>query len=189
MSVKRKSRVDRARAERAVRELLAAFGLDLEDAALKGTPARVVKAWSERLLDGYSKDTRRALGRAHPTKSRAAVIARKIPFLSMCPHHLLPLFGEAHVAYAPNGKVPGFGKVPELIDVLAHRLVLQEELAQSIADELLSQLDAHATAVVLEARHLCVATEDFARRDTLFRTTAFAGDEKRAAALLAQLSK
>lgn len=183
----RSKRVDRVKAERAVRALLEAFGLDPRDPALEETPQRVVKAWSEQLLDGYGKDPRRAIGTAYPTDSPAAVVASRIPFHSMCPHHLLPLTGEAHIAYAPDGEVPGFGRLAALIDVLAHRLVLQEELAQAIADALHARLSLVAVAVVLEAKHGCVGAVDFARRDTLFRTTALAGDPARAAALVAEI--
>jgi GTP cyclohydrolase IA len=178
---------DRARAEAAIRELLLAFGLDPDADDLRETPARVAKAWGGALLDGYRKDPRRALGGTFPTKTRAAVVASRIPFLSMCPHHLLPLWGEAHIAFLPRGAVPGFGKIAALIDALAHRLVLQEDLAQSIAEALEAQLEVEGVAVVLEAHHLCVAVTDPARRGTLFRTTALVGDEKKRALLLKEI--
>src|SRR6478609_7176126 len=46
--------VDRARAERAVRELLLAMGRDVDgDPDLLGTPSRVVEAYATELLSGY----------------------------------------------------------------------------------------------------------------------------------------
>jgi GTP cyclohydrolase I len=103
------------------------------------------------------------------------VIAAEIPFISVCPHHLLPLMGQATVAFLPAGRVPGFGRIAQLIDVLAHRLILQEDLTQSIADHLAKGLEAKAVVVVLEAQHTCVAVTDPARQNVRFKTRAAVG--------------
>ncbi|MCC7386320.1 MAG: GTP cyclohydrolase I [Deltaproteobacteria bacterium] len=183
----RTKRVDRKRAEAAVRELIRAFGLDLGSPELRGTPGRVARAWADLLLAGYRHDPEPALGESYRTRGRGAVVACRIPFFSMCPHHLLPSSGEVHVAFAPQGRVPGFGKLSALVDVLAHRLVLQEDLTQSIADAIFSRLAPTAVAVVVEARHFCVVVTDPARAGTLFRTSATAGDATRSAGLLKEI--
>jgi GTP cyclohydrolase I len=83
--------------------------------------------------------------------------------------------GHAQVALLPSGKVPGFGNLAKLVDVLAHRLVLQEDLTQSIATTLRRLTGAKAAACVVEAEHLCVAVTDPARQNARFRTAAGAG--------------
>jgi GTP cyclohydrolase I len=65
--------------------------------------------------------------------------------------------------------------------------VLQEELAQALADALLEGVEAKAAVAVIEARHLCVAITDLARANTTFRSTAVAGDRERAAGLMAEI--
>lgn len=172
-----------------MKELLAAFHLDPESRALRGTASRAVKAWAELLLEGYTTDTEDVLGPLYPTRSTGAVLATRIPFLSMCPHHLLPLTGEAHVAFSPRGAVPGFGRLAKLVDAHAHRLVLQEDLTQSIADALLAQTKGRAAACLLEARHTCVAVTDPARLGATFRTSATAGDDAASAKLLAAIER
>jgi GTP cyclohydrolase I len=180
----KRKRPDRRRAEAAVRELLDALGIDPADPNLRETPERTVKAWIDVLLEGYWRDPVRALGKRYPSVSNGAVVATHIPFLSMCPHHLLPVTGEAHVAFHPSGGVPGFGSIARLVDALAHRLVLQEDLTASIADVLSRATEAEAAVCVLEARHACVAVTDPARAATLFRTSASRGDPEKASSLL-----
>lgn len=178
---------DRKRAETAFKELLLAFGLDPEDPNLVETPQRAAAAWADTLLAGYREDPLRTLGRTYPSASNGAVIATRIPLLSMCPHHLLPLTGQAHVAFHPNGKVPGFGRIAKMVDALAHRLVLQEDLTRSIVDALASALDVDSAACVLEARHTCVVVTDPAHRSMCFRTTASHGPADRVASLMQQI--
>jgi GTP cyclohydrolase I len=180
---------DLGRAERAVRELLLALDLDPDDPDLAGTPARVARAWAETLVGGYREDPRAALGDgfANSGPTPVTVTVPRIPFLAVCPHHLLPLIGEAHVAFRPKDRVPGFGRLAKLIDTLAHRLVLQEELTGAIAEALESAIDAAAVVVVLEARHSCVAVTDPARQSVVFRTRADRGPAEITLLLAAEL--
>jgi GTP cyclohydrolase I len=127
------------------------------------------------LVAGHRASPEEALGRGFSSKTRAAVIATGLPFISVCPHHLLPAMGEATVAIAPAGRVPGFGRIARLIDALAHRLILQEDLTQSIADQLARGLSAKAVVVVLEAQHSCVAVTDPGRQNVRFKTRATVG--------------
>jgi GTP cyclohydrolase I len=179
--------VDRARAEQAIADFLDALGVDRSDPHLASTPARVVSAWTDVLIEGTHRDPVEALGETFPAPSRGAVVVRDIPLLSMCPHHLLPLTGHAHVAFYPGARVPGFGRLATFVDALAHRLVLQEALTAGVAEALQRALAPVATAVVIEARHLCVAVTDPGRQGTLFRTTATTGPEAKAEALVRQI--
>jgi len=168
-----------------MRDFLDALGVDRTDPHLAETPARVVSAWSEVLIEGYRRDPVEALGDTFPAPSQGAVVVRGIPLISMCPHHLLPLVGEAHLAFLPRARLPGFGRLASFVDALAHRLVLQEALTQSIAETLHRAIDARATCVVIEARHLCVAVTDPGRQRAVFRTSATLG--RGSASLLAQI--
>lgn len=166
---------DRPRAERAIEELLDALGVDRADENFVGTPARAAAAWIDVLTAGHHADPTEALGRLFATKQSGPLLVADIPLVSTCPHHLLPMKGHAHVAILPKGMVPGFGNIAKLVDVLAHRLVLQEALTQSVADELRRLTGAKAAACVIEAEHLCVAVTDPPRQNARFRTAAGAG--------------
>ena len=74
----------------------------------------------------------------------------------MCEHHLLPLYGKAHVAYIPNGRVAGLSKLARTVEVFARRPQIQENMTSQIADALEKYLQPRGVMVMLEAEHLCM---------------------------------
>ena len=146
---------------------------DSED--LADTPRRVAEAWLEDLVDGYARDPAEILAGGLPTAGRDLVAVTGIDYHSVCPHHLLPSRGVAHVAYVPGGKVVGFGQLVRLVDALAHRLVLEEDLAQDIADALVRHLGARGAACVLEAEQLCMTVRGEKRSGARAHAEAWAG--------------
>jgi len=168
----------RVRAAGAVARFLDALGLPRavrRSADLAKTPARVAEAWLDDLVDGYRVDPAAVLAEATPSAARDLVAVTGISYQSICPHHLLPSRGVAHVAYLPGGRVAGFGQVVRLVDALAHRLVLQEDLAREIAAALVAHLGARGAACVLEAEHLCLTARGARRVGTRAHSEAFAG--------------
>ena len=143
---------------------------DLED-----TPRRVAEAWLEDLVDGYGKDPADILAESLPSEGRDLVAVTGIDFHSVCPHHLLPSRGVAHVGYVPGGKVVGFGQIVKLVDALAHRLVLEEDLARQIADALVQHLGARGAACLLEAEQLCMTVRGEKRARARAHAEAWAG--------------
>ncbi|MGC3999133.1 MAG: GTP cyclohydrolase I [Anaeromyxobacter sp.] len=143
---------------------------------LRGTPGRVADAWLDELVDGYGQDPAAILAGAIPTRSGGLVAVTGITFHSVCPHHLLPSRGVAHLAYLPGGKVVGFGQLVRLVDALAHRLVLQEDLALEIAEALIQHLGARGAGVVLEAEQLCLTVRGETQPGARAHAQAFAGE-------------
>jgi len=169
----------------AVAEFLDALGLPAGvrgSGELAGTPARVAQAWLEELLDGYADDPAEILADASASGARSLVALTGIEYHSVCPHHLLPSRGVAHVAYLPAGKLVGFGQLVRLVDTLAHRLVLQEDLAQQIAAALVEHLGARGAGCVLEAEHLCLTVRGERRPQARAHAEGWAGMMARDAA-------
>jgi len=142
----------------AVAAFLQAAGLDLSHPNLAETPARVASAWADEFLDGYARTAADALGETYPAPASAngLVIVSGLGFHSACPHHLLPYRGVAHLAYVPGDRVVGFGRLSALVDTLAHRLVLQEDLAHDLADALTTELGARGAACAIRAEQGCL---------------------------------
>jgi GTP cyclohydrolase I len=141
---------------RLVERLLREVGEDPTREGLLGTPDRVARSLRF-LTEGYGMDAHDAIGEALFAQDYdEIVIVRDIPFYSLCEHHILPFFGVAHVAYAPQGRVVGLSKIPRLVDVYAHRLQLQERMTRQIAEGLQEVTRPGGVAVVVEARHLCM---------------------------------
>jgi GTP cyclohydrolase I len=150
---------------------------------LRGTGRRVAEAWLGDLVDGYARDPAEILSEAMPSRSRELVAVTGIDFHSVCPHHLLPSRGVAHVAYLPGGRVVGFGQVVRLVDALAHRLVLEEDLAREIAGALVSHAGARGAACLLEAEQLCMTVRGERRVRARAHAEAFVGALERDGAL------
>jgi len=122
-------RIDRARAERAVREFLIALGRDPDgDPELQGTPARVVEAYAEELLGGYAVDVQALLSQSEGVaegKLSGLIALRGVSLSTVCPHHLLLSHGSASVVYRPGPRLFGLGTLAALVGVYARRLSLQ----------------------------------------------------------------
>lgn len=167
--------------ERAVASFLTAAGLDPSTHPdLSETPALVATAWAEEFLDGYGRDPMRILGeRIDVGESRLdeMVTLTGLEFQSVCPHHLLPYGGVAHVAYLPGRYVAGFGQIVDVLDCLSHRLVLQEDLAKQVVKALQDGLEARGVAVRLEAQQNCLSLRGGRQAHARVVTEAFAGTE------------
>jgi GTP cyclohydrolase I len=164
--------------ERAVAAFLEAAGLPLDDPNLKDTPARVAEAWSDEFLDGYRTSPEEALGETFPAPEGSRgemVVVSELRFRSMCPHHLLPVSGRAHIAYVPAERVVGFGRIAALLDCFAHRLILQEELARCVAKALAEHLHSPATACILEAEQGCLRLRGSHQSEAVTHAEAYEG--------------
>jgi GTP cyclohydrolase I len=163
-------------AANALHAFLTALGLPVDDdPELRDTPARVAKMFRDELLRGYARSPQELLADTFPAHGSNLVTINQIEFQSMCPHHLVPVVGVAHVAYLPAGRIVGFSQVVELIEVLARRLTLQEQLGAQIAGALAEHLGAPFAACALTASQLCMMIRGAKRPNAKVTTYAFAG--------------
>jgi GTP cyclohydrolase I len=144
--------VDLARAERAVTDLLGALGQDPTSEELAETPRRVAASYAELLTPAPFTLTSFPNDEGYDE----LVLARAVPFSSLCQHHLLPFVGRAHVGYLPAGRILGLSKLARVVELFSRRLQLQERLTTQVADWLQDQLAPRGVGVVLEAEHFCM---------------------------------
>jgi GTP cyclohydrolase I len=145
--------IDLARAERAVAELLEALGQDTTDEHMRETPRRVASAYAEMLTPRSFNLTTFPNDEGYDE----LVLARDIPFHSLCQHHLLPFKGVAHVGYLPSERILGLSKLARVVELFARGLQVQERLTKQVADWLEEQLAPKGVGVVIEAEHLCMS--------------------------------
>lgn len=144
--------IDVHAARDAVRRLLAAVGADPANEELQETPRRVAQALQEFLTP------RPFLVTTFPNDQGydELVLAKGIPFRSLCEHHLLPFHGRAHVGYLPGERIVGISKLARVVEHYACRLQVQERLTKQVADWLLENLAPRGVGVVIEAEHTCM---------------------------------
>lgn len=161
--------------ERAVGDLLAACGIAPDTPHMGRTAQRVRELWQKRLLGGYDMDPAEALGDGFADERQDLVVIRGIAVHGVCPHHLVPFRGVAHVAYLPGGRLHGFGRIARLVDAIGHRFTYQEWMTRDIADALVTHGQAAGAACVVEAEQLCLLLGEDRRGDERVVTQAFAG--------------
>ena len=144
--------VDIDAAERAAASFLAALGIDVDHEDLRETPARMARAYAEL----FSPAPLRLTTFANDEGYDELVLARSIPFRTVCEHHLLPFSGVAHVGYLPGERIVGLSKLARLVEHFAARPQVQERLTKQVAECLASRLRAPGVGVVLEAEHSCM---------------------------------
>jgi GTP cyclohydrolase IA len=145
--------IDFAAAEAAVADLLRAMNLDPSDEHLRETPRRVAASFAEMLTPRPFNLTTFPNDEGYDE----LVLARSIPFHSMCAHHLLPFTGVAHVGYLPGERILGISKLARVVELFARRPQVQERLTAQVAGWLQAQLEPRGVGVVLEAEHLCMS--------------------------------
>ncbi len=136
------------------RELLLLLGEEPDSSALKGTPDRIARFWDEFIH--YEPGN---IGTTFDSVQHdQMVVIKDIPFFSLCAHHLLPIVGVVHVGYLAADTIIGLSKIPRIVQKHAHRLQLQEQLANDVATELMEHVpDALGVGVYIEARHFCMS--------------------------------
>jgi GTP cyclohydrolase I len=142
-----------AAAEQAVRDLLIALGRDHTSEHLSDTPRRVAGAFAELLTPEPFDLTTFANDEGYDE----LVLARDIPFHSLCEHHLMPFHGVAHIGYVPAERILGLSKLARVVELFARDLQVQERLTKQVADWLQQNLAPRGVGVVLEADHTCMS--------------------------------
>jgi GTP cyclohydrolase I len=166
--------MDTERIRQAVRELLAAIGEDPNRDELADTPDKVSESYQE-FFKGIGVDPVDYLQESFPADSTELVMLKDIELVSICEHHLLPFTGVAHVAFLPDKKIIGLGRIAKVVEVLASRPQLQENLGNQIADAINQGLSPKGVLVVVEAKHQCVASRGARQPEVNTLTTSVRG--------------
>jgi GTP cyclohydrolase I len=147
-------RVNKEGVKRAIRQLIVALGYNPESQGLRDTPKRVAKFYAD-----WFKQSKFEWREFDAFNYRNMVIVRRIPFFSLCEHHLLPFFGWIHIGYIPSGrraKIVGISKLVRIVRLVSVGLNTQEVITQRIVDEL-QKRGIRDCIVVVEAIHTCMA--------------------------------
>ena len=153
--MKMKDEESQNRIEDAIRIILKEVGVDENSETYKNTPKRVAKMYLE-LFTGMDKNNEPDLTLFDNNGYRDILTLKKIPFYSVCAHHLLPIFGDVSIAYIPGDKIVGLSKFPRIVRYFSARPQVQEEFTRQLADYLHEKLKATGVLVMIKARHLCL---------------------------------
>ena len=161
------------RLERIIRDLITKLGLDIADQHFQGTPARVARLYRE-LTRGSRLDPAKIL-KTFDSKHSELIVVSETNFYSLCPHHLLIYRGKMHFGYVPDGKIVGLSKIPRLIQAMASRPIVQEDLVSEIADTFMSVVKPLGCVARATGRHDCVAVRGVKCHEAQMTTVALRG--------------
>lgn len=144
--------------ESSVAGLLESLGADLNDENYKETPLRVAKYFKSRFTS--EEELSRALAelkeKVFPSDYKGVIFQGPIESYGLCPHHLLPVFYTAFVAYVPKEKCVGLSKLTRMTQMITERPVLQEQATEDVASMMKDLLEAEHVAVSLHGVHTCM---------------------------------
>jgi len=165
---------DQERIRQAITSIIEALGEDPGREGLTDTPRRIAEMYAD-IFSGMAEDPEKHLEIGFDEDHQEMVIAKDIPFYSMCEHHFLPFHGMAHIGYIPRGRVVGASKLSRVVEVFARRLQLQERLTTQIADTIVKVLEPRGVAVIMEAEHLCMTMRGIKKPGSKMVTSAMRG--------------
>ncbi|MEN2994926.1 MAG: GTP cyclohydrolase I FolE [Thermodesulfovibrio sp.] len=166
--------IDRKKIEEGVKLILEGIGENIERPGIKDTPSRIARMCEE-IFRGMLPPDEDLLKCIEGETHDEMVLIRDIPFYSICEHHLLPFFGNAHIAYIPDGRIVGLSEIPKALDYLSKRPQVQERLTSQLANLLMEKLKPKGCMVVIEAEHLCMSMRGIRKPGTKTITSAVRG--------------
>ena len=166
--------MDQDKIKDAITSIIEAIGDDPNREGLVDTPRRIAEMYAD-IFRGMQEDPEEHLKVGFDEGHQEMVIAKDIPFYSMCEHHFLPFHGIAHIGYIPNGRVVGASKLSRVVEVFARRPQLQERLTTQIADTFVNALQPKGVAVIMEAEHLCMTMRGIRKPGSKMVTSAMRG--------------
>jgi GTP cyclohydrolase I len=162
-----------------VAHILHTLGIDLTDDSLKGTPNRVAKMFVKELFGGLNPLKKPSSSTfENKYKYNEMLVEKNIVVYSTCEHHLLPIYGRAHIAYISNGTVVGLSKMNRIVDYFAKRPQVQERLTIQVVRELQKVLNTLDVACVMDAKHMCVNSRGIKDIESSTVTAEFGGKFK-----------
>ncbi len=171
-----RSNVEKKDAEEAIKTLIKWIGDDPDREGLSETPKRVIKSFKEH-FSGYFEDPEEILLKTFEQTEgyNDMVILKNIDFESHCEHHMLPIIGQASIAYYPDKRIVGISKLARIVNVFAKRLQTQEVMTSQIINSIETYLKPLGTCVLIEADHHCMKTRGVHKKDSSMTTIQFRG--------------
>jgi GTP cyclohydrolase I len=130
-------------------------GLDVASEHGKETPKRFLAMLGD-LTAHTDCDASCIKWKTFPDAVDEMIIVKKIPFQSVCNHHVIPFVGHAWIGYIPKDRVVGLSKFARVVEHFSRRLQVQERLTQQVHNYLHLNLHSLGFMVVMEAEHLCM---------------------------------
>lgn len=160
------------RVEGIIKQLLLEPGADFHDQHFQQTPARVAKCTGN--FRGAIAPPQHSLI-TFASNHYELIVMSDINFDSLCPYHLLIYRGWMHLGYVPARWIVGLSKIPRLIQAMAARLIVQDDLVSEIANTFMEHVKPLGCVVKATGRHECIAVRDVRCHEAAMATVTLRG--------------
>ena len=127
-----------------------------EDHNTKDTARRVAKMFVHEIFRGRYYPPPKVTAFPNAKQYDQIYMSGPITINSTCAHHFQPITGKAYVGIFPGKKVVGLSKFNRMVDWVASRPQIQEEMTEQIADMIEQETEAKGVAVIVKAEHFCM---------------------------------
>ena len=146
-----------------------------DDHNTKATAQRVAKMFVHEIFRGRYYPPPDVTAFPNAKQYDQIYITGPISINSTCAHHFQPITGEAYVGIFPGEKVIGLSKFNRMVDWIASRPQIQEEMTEQIADMIEKETEAQGVAVVIKAEHFCMTARGVKEHESEMMTSVVRG--------------
>ena len=146
-----------------------------DDHNTKDTARRVAKMFVHELFKGRYYPPPEITDFPNAKKYDQIYITGPISIDSTCAHHFQPITGSCYIGIFPDEKVIGLSKFNRMVDWIASRPQIQEEMTEQIADMIEKETSALGVAVIIKAEHFCMTARGVKEHESEMMTSVVRG--------------
>ena len=146
-----------------------------DDHNTKDTARRVAKMFVHELFKGRYYPPPEITDFPNAKKYDQIYITGPISIDSTCAHHFQPINGRCYIGIFPGEKVIGLSKFNRMVDWIASRPQIQEEMTEQIADMIEKETKAKGVAVIVKAEHFCMTARGVKEHESEMLTSVVRG--------------
>ena len=146
-----------------------------DDHNSKDTARRVAKMFVHEIFRGRYYPPPEVTAFPNAKKYDQIYMSGPMSINSTCAHHFQPITGKAYVGIFPGDKVIGLSKFNRMVDWVASRPQIQEEMTEQIADMIEKETEAKGVAVIIKAEHFCMTARGVKEHESDMLTSVVRG--------------
>ena len=146
-----------------------------DDHNTKATAQRVAKMFVHEIFRGRYYPPPEVTSFPNAKQYDQIYMTGPITINSTCAHHFQPITGQAYVGVFPGKRVVGLSKFNRIVDWIASRPQIQEEMTEQIADMVEKETEAKGVAVIIKAEHFCMTARGVKEHESEMMTSVVRG--------------
>jgi GTP cyclohydrolase I len=141
----------------------------------KETAHRVAKMFCTEVFSGRYMPKPKITAFPNANSYDEVYVTGPIAVRSTCAHHFQSIKGKCYIGVFPGKNVIGLSKFNRMVDWIASRPQIQEEMTIQIADLIQEETQAEGIAVIVQAEHGCMTMRGVKEHESAMTTSVMRG--------------